>query len=99
MKRLLSVGVMVGLLMSVASISWAETTVKSSKSNSSERVEGKEGAQKKGKGTKSTAAPATQSQQDPCASVKNDPAQYARCKDAATPRGLSTRSRSKHGAY
>ncbi len=87
MKRLLSAGVMVGLLVLVTSISWAETSVKSSKSNSSERVSGKAGDQ--AKGTKSTAAPATQ---DPCASVKNDPNQYAKCQDATHPVGLSTRS-------
>jgi hypothetical protein len=97
MKRLFVAGVALSLLVAVVSISGAETTVEGSKSKSSESM-GSSG-KSKSKGTKSTAAPATQSQQDPCASVKNDPAQYARCKDAATPRGLSTRSRSKHGAY
>lgn len=48
MKRLLSVGVMVGLLVTGASISWAETSVKSSKSDGSDRVGTKAGDQAKG---------------------------------------------------
>lgn len=83
MKRLLSAGVMVGLLVSVASISLAETTVKSSKSNSQDRVTGEAGS--RAQGTKATAAPATQ---DPCENVKNDPNQYVKCKDATMPVGL-----------
>lgn len=81
MKRLLSAGVMVSLLVAVTSISWAETTVKGSKSNTSERISGKAA----GKATKSTAASATQ---DPCENVKNDPNQYVKCKDATMPVGL-----------
>lgn len=92
MKRLLSVGVMVSLLVTGASISWAETSVKSSKSNSQDRVGGK--AADQGKATKSTAAPATQ---DPCASVKNDPNQYAKCQDATKPVGLKHTER--RGGY
>ena len=95
MKRLFVAGVAVSLLVAVASISGAGPTVNSSKSNSSERVAGKEGGQQKK--AKSTPAAGAQGQQDPCASVKNDPQQYAKCQDAATPSGLSRRSRSKHG--
>ncbi|MDD5560315.1 hypothetical protein [Candidatus Methylomirabilis sp.] len=83
MKRLFFASVIVSLFVMGVSISWGETTVKGSKSNGSERVGGKQEAQKKG--TKSTAAPATQ---DPCASVKNDPQQYTKCQDAANPVGL-----------
>jgi hypothetical protein len=82
MKRLFCAGVMVSLLVAVASISWAATTVKSSKSNSQDRVGN---AADQGKVTTSTAAPATQ---DPCANVKNDPNQYAKCQDATHPMGL-----------
>ncbi|GEM_PF-5111802 len=89
MKRLLSAGVMVGLLVSVASISWAETSVKSSKSNSQDRTAGTEGSQ--GQGAKSIVAPAPQGQQDPCVNVKHDPKQYAACQDATKPVGLTTR--------
>ena len=95
MKRLLSAGVMVGLLVSVASISWAATSVKSSKSNSQDRVAGEAGNQ--AQGTKSTAAPTPQGQQDPCESVKNDPNQYAKCQDATKPAGLPKRSSGKRG--
>jgi hypothetical protein len=87
MKRLFFVSVIASLFVTVASISWAETTVKDPKSNSSERV-GSSG-KSKGKATKSTAAPAPQGQQDPCASVKNDATKYAACQDAAKPRGLT----------
>lgn len=96
MRRLFFISVVVSLFVAVASISGAETTVKESKSGSSERVGGKEGVQKK-KGAKSTTAPAAQSQQDPCASVKNDPQQYAKCQDAANPPGL--RKREHRGKY
>lgn len=95
MKRLLSAGVMVGLLVSVVSISWAETSVKSSKSNSQDRTTGTEGSQ--GQGAKSTVAPAPQGQQDPCESVKNNPNQYAKCQDATKPAGLPKRSSGKRG--
>jgi hypothetical protein len=100
MKRLFFVGVIVSLLMAVASVSWAETTVEDSKGKSSERMEGsgKSKGKSKSKGTKSTPAPGPQSQQDPCASVKNDPKQYARCKDAATPIGLTERA-GRRGRY
>ncbi|MDE2181133.1 MAG: hypothetical protein KGJ40_09845 [candidate division NC10 bacterium] len=85
MKRLFFASVIVSLFVTGVSVSWAETTtVKGSKSNGDNRVSGKEGAQKKG--TKPTAAPATQ---DPCASVKNDATKYAACQDAANPRGLT----------
>lgn len=98
MKRLFFVSVIASLLVAGASISWAETTVEGSKSKSSESMEGsgKSKSKSKSKETKSTAAPGPQSQQDPCASVKNDPAQYARCKDAATPVGLTDRSKGRH---
>lgn len=92
MKRLFFVGVAVSLLVAGTSISWAETTVKSSKSNSSERVSGKEAG--KGKGTKPTAASATQ---DPCASVKNDPRQFALCQDASHPAGETRSTKGKRG--
>ncbi|KAB2959789.1 MAG: hypothetical protein F9K13_08700 [Candidatus Methylomirabilis oxygeniifera] len=82
MKRLLTAGVMVGLLVSGTSISWAATNLNSSKSNIN-RVPGQAGDQVKG--TTTAAAPATQ---DPCASVKNDPNQYAKCQDATKPAGL-----------
>lgn len=94
MKRLFFASVIVSLFVMGVSISWGETTIKSSKSNTSDRVEGKEGAQKKG--TKSTAAPATQ---DPCASVKNDPKQYAKCQDAANPVGLPKQSERRGKKY
>ena len=48
----------------------------------------------KGKETKSTAAPATQ---DPCASVKNDPRQYALCQDASHPSGETRSTKGKRG--
>lgn len=83
MKRLFSAGVLVSLLVTGTSISWAETTVKSGKSNTPDRVSGKEGGQRKG--TKATVESASQ---DPCASVKNDPQQYAKCQDATKPVGL-----------
>src|SRR5574337_810832 len=86
MKRLFFVSVIASLLVAGASVSWAETTVKDSKSNSSERV-GSTG-KSKGKATRSTAVPAAQGQQDPCASVKNDANKYAACQDAANPVGL-----------
>lgn len=82
MKRLLSVGVMVSLLVTGTSISWAATNLNLSKSNVN-RVPGQ--ASDQTKGTKAAAAPATQ---DPCASVKNDPVQFAKCQDATKPVGL-----------
>lgn len=93
MKRLFVAGVAVSLLVAVASISGAETTVKSSKSNSSESTSGKETGKKK-----AAKAPAESTTQDPCASVKNDPKQFAACQDAAHPTGLPRRTtRGKRG--
>ncbi|MBI2883301.1 MAG: hypothetical protein HYY11_05275 [Candidatus Methylomirabilis oxyfera] len=97
MKRLFVAGVAVSLLVALTSISWAETTVEDSKSKSSESMGGSGKSKSKSKGTKSTAAPAPQSQQDPCASVKNDPAQYAKCQDAAHPTGLTGRHKGRRG--
>ena len=85
MKRLFCAGVMVSLLVPVASNSWAASNLNLSKSNVN-RVAGKEGGQ--GEGKQSTAAPAAQGQQDPCANVKNDPNQYAKCQDATHQMGL-----------
>lgn len=94
MKRLFSVGVMVGLLVMVASISWAETTtVTGSKGNASDRIGGK--AAEQGKAAKPSAASATQ---DSCENVKKDPKQYAACQDAATPVGPSKRT-GRRGGY
>lgn len=92
MKRLFVASVIGSLLVAGTSISWAETTVKSSKSNSSDRVGGKEAG--KGNAAKSTAAPATQ---DPCASVKNDPRQYALCQDASHPSGETRGTKGRRG--
>ncbi|MCZ7625519.1 MAG: hypothetical protein C3F12_06050 [Candidatus Methylomirabilota bacterium] len=93
MKRLFSAGVLVSLLVMGASILGAETTVKGSKSNTSERVAGSGKSQ--AKGTKSTTAPASQ---DPCENVKNDPQQYAKCQDATHPIGLKQPTR-RGGGY
>lgn len=91
MKRLFCAGVMVGLLVAGASISWAANNLNLSKSNVN-RVPGQAGDQVKG--TKAAAAPATQ---DPCENVKNDPNQYAKCQDATKPVGLKNTLR--RGGY
>lgn len=97
MKRLFFVSVMICLLVAIASISWAETTtVKGSKSNTSERMGGS--GESQGKGTQPTPAPGPHSQQDPCENVKKDPKQYAVCQDAATPVGPSKRT-GRRGGY
>ena len=93
MKRLFVASVIGSLLVAGTSISWAETTtVKGSKSNSDNSVSGKEAG--KGKAAKSTAAPATQ---DPCASVKNDPKQFALCQDASHPSGETRGTKGRRG--
>lgn len=68
-RRLFLVSVVMSLLVAAVSIAWAATTVKSTKSNSSDRA----------------AVPGTvpASQKDPCANVKNDPTKQADCQKAA----------------
>jgi len=86
MKRLFVAGVAVSLLVGVASISGAETKLNSSKSNVQK-------AASQGKGAK--AGSAAQGQQDPCASVKNDPVQFQKCQAASHPSGLPKHHRVK----
>lgn len=70
MRRLFFVCAVAGLLVAAASLCYAESTVKSSKSNQSDRIGGA--------ATPAGAVPG----KDPCAANKNDTNRYAACQKA-----------------
>jgi len=71
MKRLFLVSVIAGLLVAAASLSYAESKIKSTKSNTSDRV-----------GEAATPSGAVQGK-DPCGDYKNNTNRYGACQKAA----------------